>query len=195
MKSGKNVQTLKTVKNTAVFDDNHKAVMSAFKGFPDSIMPASVYEHIFVHSVVPVSAKGKTMWAIRFHYRCFNHFITPLKNKIQTELEKKLGVQVSLIAYGRTLPASFARLPENKGLKTRPFSRTMHAVHEAVLEQMIHPVELMSKQRIFSSNGDVRTKITLNKVDKLVMDMADRLPLIQALYQKLTGNNAVFCFN
>merc|ERR1719342_1464045 len=195
MKAVRNLQKLKTVKNTAIIDENHKSVMSAFKSLPESIMPASVLAHIFVHSVVPVTAKGKTMWGIRFHYKSYNHFIIPLKNKIQGELEKKLGVQVSLIAYGRTLPKTFARLPENRGMKTRPHSRTMAAVHEALLDQLIHPVELMSKQRIFSPNGDCKTKICLNKVDKLVMDMSERLPVIQALYQKLTGNNAIFCFN
>ncbi|CAI4218051.1 unnamed protein product [Parascedosporium putredinis] len=74
----------------------------------------------------------------------------------------------------------------------RPRSRTLTAVHDAILTDLVYPVEIVGKR--------IRTKEDGNKILKVVLDEKERggvdyrLDTYSQVYQKLTGRNVNFEF-
>ena len=86
--------------------------------------------------------------------------------KIQTrlvrELEKKFsGKHVVFIAQRRILPKPTRKL--NKQKQKRPRSRTLVAVHSAILDDLVYPAEIVGKRIRFRLDGTRLFKVHLDK--------------------------------
>merc|ERR1712141_22920 len=115
--------------------------------------------------------------------------------KIQTrlvrELEKKFnGKPVVFIAQRRILPKPNRK--SKKANKQKPRSRTLTAVHDAILEDLCFPAEIVGKR--------IRTKLDGSKMIKVHLDKSQqnnvehKLDTFTFVYKKLTGKDVTFEF-
>jgi small subunit ribosomal protein S7e len=124
--------------------------------------------------------------------RHISHHLPPLTNPISLtrELEKKFSDRhVVFIAQRRILPLPGRR---SRVQQKRPRNRTLTAVHDAILGDLVYPTEIVGKR--------VRTKEDGHKVIKVFLDAKDRAAVdykvdtFGEVYRKLTGKSVVFEF-
>ncbi|KAL6177858.1 hypothetical protein ACLB2K_049379 [Fragaria x ananassa] len=106
--------------------------------------------------------------------------------RLVRELEKKFsGKDVILIATRRIV-----RPPKKGSAAQRPRTRTLTAVHEAVLEDVVLPAEIVGKR--------IRYRLDGSKIMKVFLDPKERnnteykLESFSAVYRKLSGKDVVF---
>ncbi|XP_042416114.1 40S ribosomal protein S7 [Zingiber officinale] len=106
--------------------------------------------------------------------------------RLVRELEKKFsGKDVVLIATRRIL-----RPPKKGSAVVRPRSRTLTAVHDAILEDVVYPAEIVGKR--------VRYRLDGSKIIKIFLDPKERnnteykLTTFSGVYRKLCGKDVVF---
>ncbi|CAH1776176.1 unnamed protein product [Owenia fusiformis] len=119
-----------------------------------------------------------------------------LYQKIQTrlvrELEKKFsGKHVVFIAQRRILPKP-TRKTKSKSKQKRPRSRTLTAVHDAILEDLCYPAELVGKRIRIKLDGSRTIKAHLDKTQQT--NIEHKVDTFTAVYKKLTGKDVVFEF-
>merc|ERR1711945_69031 len=116
--------------------------------------------------------------------------------KIQTrlvrELEKKFsGKHVVFIAQRRILPKP-TRKTRAKNKQKRPRSRTLTAVHDAILEDLVFPAEIVGKRILVKLDGTKIIKVQLEKSQQTQVDY--KTDTFSAVYKKLTGKEVIFEF-
>ncbi|XP_010549922.1 PREDICTED: 40S ribosomal protein S7-3 [Tarenaya hassleriana] len=106
--------------------------------------------------------------------------------RLVRELEKKFsGKDVIVVATRRIL-----RPPKKGSAVQRPRTRTLTAVHEAMLEDVAYPAEIVGKRIRFRLDG--------SKIQKVFLDAKERnnteykLETMAGVYRKLTGKDVVF---
>merc|ERR1712226_914771 len=115
--------------------------------------------------------------------------------KIQTrlvrELEKKFsGKHVVFIAQRRILPKPTRKV--NKQKQKRPRSRTLVAVHSAILDDLVYPAEIVGKRIRFRLDGSRLFKVHLDKAQQT--NIEHKVDTYGAVYKKLTGKEVTFEF-
>lgn len=114
-----------------------------------------------------------------------------IQSRVLRELEKKLGAggerSVLLIAFRRILPK-----PARNSMALRPRSRTLTAVHEAWLDDLVYPTEIVGKRIRVKTDGSRVHKILLDPKDATTLE--GKAEVMAAVYRKLTGKNVVFDF-
>merc|ERR1711979_47176 len=115
--------------------------------------------------------------------------------KIQTrlvrELEKKFsGKHVVFIAQRRILPKPTRKV--NKQKQKRPRSRTLVAVHSAILDDLVFPAEIVGKRIRFRLDGTRLFKVHLDKNQQT--NIEHKTDTFSAVYKKLTGKEVTFEF-
>ena len=106
------------------------------------------------------------------------------------ELEKKFSDRhVLFIAQRRILP-----LPSRRARKTqkRPRSRTLTAVHDAILADLVRPTEIVGKRTRTKEDGHKIIKVFLDAKERASVDF--KIDTFAEVYKKLTGKNVVFEF-
>ncbi|KAH8153327.1 uncharacterized protein LAJ45_02914 [Morchella importuna] len=113
-----------------------------------------------------------------------------VQQRLTRELEKKFSDRhVLFIAQRRILP-----LPSRRSRVTqkRPRSRTLTAVHDAILADLVYPTEIVGKR--------IRTKEDGHKIIKVFLDAKERagvdykVDTFGEVYRKLTGKHVTFEF-
>merc|ERR1711883_30054 len=115
--------------------------------------------------------------------------------KIQTrlvrELEKKFsGKHVVFIAQRRILPKPTRKV--NKQKQKRPRSRTLVAIHSAILDDLVYPAEIVGKRIRFRLDGSRLFKVHLDKNQQT--NIEHKVDTYGAVYKKLTGKEVTFEF-
>jgi small subunit ribosomal protein S7e len=111
--------------------------------------------------------------------------------RLVRELEKKFsGRSVLLIAQRTILGKSYNRSAQKKG--PRPRSRTMTAVHAAVLEDLVYPTEIVGQRTRYKVDGKKILKVQLDNKDQA--NVEPRMETYSAVYSKLTNQHVIFTF-
>ncbi|KAG6506555.1 hypothetical protein ZIOFF_031879 [Zingiber officinale] len=106
--------------------------------------------------------------------------------RLVRELEKKFsGKDVVLIATRRIL-----KPPKKGSAVVRPRSRTLTAIHDAILEDVVFPAEIVRKWVRYRLDGSKIIKIFLDP--KELNNTEYKLETFSGVYHKLCGKDVVF---
>ena len=116
-------------------------------------------------------------------------------NKIQTrlvrELEKKFsGRHVIVVGQRTILGKNYARSAKSKG--PRPRSRTLTAVQDAILDDLVYPTEIVGKRTRCKLDGSKVLKVLLDPKDQV--NVETKLDTFSHVYKKLTNKEVIFEF-
>ncbi|OHS94202.1 40S ribosomal protein S7 [Tritrichomonas foetus] len=115
-------------------------------------------------------------------YRAAQGFLIP-------ELEKRLdGAQVVIVAKRRAFPKNPE--PKRRYKAIRPTGRTLRAVNEALLDDVVYPTAIVGKRVHYDLKGKQVTHVILDQHDRTRVE--ERLGGFAAAYNKLTGLQTVF---
>ncbi|KAG7880249.1 hypothetical protein KL905_002918 [Ogataea polymorpha] len=104
------------------------------------------------------------------------------------ELEKKFPDRhVVFLAERRILPKPGRT---SRVTQKRPRSRTLTAVHDKILEDLVFPTEIVGKRVRYLVGGNKIAKVLLDSKDSSDIDY--KLDTFQSIYQKLTGKQVTF---
>ncbi|XP_047625622.1 40S ribosomal protein S7-like [Phacochoerus africanus] len=108
------------------------------------------------------------------------------------ELEKKFsGKHVFFIAQRRILPKP-TRKSRTKNKQKRPRSRTLIAVHDAILEDLVFPSEIVGKRIRLKLDGSRLIKVHLDKAQQNYVE--HNAETFSGVYKKLRGKDINFEF-
>lgn len=108
--------------------------------------------------------------------------------RLTRELEKKFPDRhVVFLAERRILPKPARK---SQKLQKRPRSRTLTAVHDKILEDLVFPTEIVGKRVRYVVGGPKVQKVLLDSKDSSAVDY--KLESFSQLYHKLTGKEVVF---
>eukprot|EP01119_Soliformovum_irregulare_P003087 TRINITY_DN1338_c0_g1_i1.p1 TRINITY_DN1338_c0_g1~~TRINITY_DN1338_c0_g1_i1.p1 ORF type:complete len:197 (-),score=52.50 TRINITY_DN1338_c0_g1_i1:287-877(-) len=117
-------------------------------------------------------------------YRKFQYRLT-------RELEKKFaGRHVVFVAQRKILPAPSRN--NTKKSQKRPNNRSMTSVHEAILDDLVYPVEITGKRTRYRTDGSKYLKVHLDLKEK--QNIEYKVETFSSVYKALTGQKAVFEF-
>ncbi|XP_008793741.2 40S ribosomal protein S7-like [Phoenix dactylifera] len=141
---------------------------------------------LYINSAIQIDVAGnRKAVVIHVPYRLRKAF-RKIHVRLIRELEKKFsGKDVILIATRRIV-----RPPKKGSAVVRPRSRTLTHVHEAMLEDIVYPAEIVGKR--------IRYRLDGSKIIKIFLDPKERnnteykLESFAGVYRKLTGKNVVF---
>ncbi|KAI7905171.1 ribosomal protein S7e [Cokeromyces recurvatus] len=113
-----------------------------------------------------------------------------VQQKLTRELEKKFSDRHVIIVAQRRILAVPSRRTQSK--QPRPRSRTLTAVHNAILDDMVFPTEIVGKRLRQKVDGSKQLKVFLDAKDATSLEY--KLDTFSAVYKKLTGKAVVFEF-
>jgi len=128
---------------------------------------------------------GRKAIVISIPYRLLKAF-HKIQQRLVRELEKKFsGKDVVLVASRRVLPVP------TSGLRSgRSRSRTLTSVHEAILDDLVYPTEIVGKRQRFRLDGSKVLKVYLDPKERNSSEY--KLETFGGVYKKLTGKDVVF---
>ena len=141
---------------------------------------------LFINSAVQIDVTGnRKSIVIHVPYRIRKAF-RKIHVRLVRELEKKFsGKDVIVVATRRIV-----RPPKKGSAVVRPRSRTLTTVHDAILEDIVYPAEIVGKR--------VRYRLDGSKIVKIFLDPKERnnteykLETFSGVYRKLCGKDVVF---
>jgi len=112
--------------------------------------------------------------------------------RLVRELEKKFsGKHVVFIGERKILPKP-QRNTRNPLKQKRPRSRTLTAVYDAILEDLVFPAEIVGKRIRVKLDGSQLIKVHLDKNQQTTIE--HKVDTFTAVYKKLTGRDVTFEF-
>ncbi|KAF7845667.1 hypothetical protein BT93_L1349 [Corymbia citriodora subsp. variegata] len=117
-----------------------------------------------------------------------------IQQRLTRELEKKFSDRhVLFLAQRRILPRpKRSNRSRTSQTQKRPRSRTLTAVHDAILADVVYPVEIVGKRLRTKEDGSKTLKVVLDEKERGGVDY--RLDTYSQVYQKLTGRACAFEF-
>merc|ERR1719198_192931 len=114
-----------------------------------------------------------------------------IQSRIIRELEKKFSGKQVVIIGNRKIVQKESR-SNRKKRQSRPRSRTLTAVHEAILDDIVYPTEITGKRTRTRLDGSRVIKVILDKKDQA--NVETKVETFATVYKKLTGKDVVFQF-
>jgi small subunit ribosomal protein S7e len=133
-------------------------------------------------------AKGRKAIVLFIPFRQQKRF-GKIQKRLIAELEKKFTATHVVVAIQRTIMSeNMARWTNQK----RAHSRTLTAVYDAILNDIVAPTTIVGKRIRFKTDGTQLLKVYLDKKDQ--KDIEDKAATFAAVYKKLTARNVAFSF-
>merc|ERR1712139_448563 len=137
-------------------------------------------------------AGGKKAITITVPYRLLKAYH---KNQVQQrlvrELEKKFSGKHVVIVASRKIQQKTIRKAKGSAQR-RPRSRTLTAVHDAILEDLVYPAEIVGKRIRIRLDASKLIKVHLDKNQQT--NIEHKVDTFAAIYKRLTGKEVTFEF-
>ncbi|XP_072975609.1 small ribosomal subunit protein eS7-like [Typha angustifolia] len=148
----------------------------------------SELKDLYINSAVQMDvASNRKAVVVHVPYRLRKGF-RKIHVRLVRELEKKFsGKDVVIIATRRIL-----RPPKKGSAVVRPRSRTLTAVHDGILEDVVYPAEIVGKRIRYHLDGSKIIKIFLDPKERNNTEF--KLETFSGVYRKLCGKDVVFEF-
>ncbi|XP_071723739.1 small ribosomal subunit protein eS7z-like [Rutidosis leptorrhynchoides] len=146
----------------------------------------SELKDLFINSAAQIDIAGnRKAVVIHVPYRLRKAY-RKIHSRLVRELEKKFsGKDVILVASRRMV-----RPPKRGSAAQRPRTRTLTAVHEAILEDIVLPAEIVGKRTRYRLDGSKIMKVFLDPKERNNTEY--KLESFSAVYRKLSGKDVVF---
>merc|ERR1712224_450712 len=136
---------------------------------------------------IDVNPSGKAI-IIQVPYRQLKNFHT-IHHLLVGDLEKKIPGRDVVFVANRSMVCN-----TKMGLRKRgPRSHTLSSVQEAILNDVVFPMEIVGKRNRYNCNGTQTLKVYLDPMDKNTAKY--KLNTFASVYQSLTGKDAVFDYH
>jgi small subunit ribosomal protein S7e len=142
----------------------------------------NVLKFFFIESASDFEDSGNRALVITVNFRSMKH-VREIQDRVVKDLEKKFKKPVVLI-YKRTILPKYLKM---KGQQQRPRSRTLTAVHDAILEDLIYPVNIVGRRTRVKTDGKRQFRVLLDPKDRESIE--DKLDTITAIYKKICNKN------
>ncbi|PHU24592.1 40S ribosomal protein S7 [Capsicum chinense] len=148
----------------------------------------SELKDLYINSAAQIDVSGnRKAVVIHVPYRLRKAF-RKVHVRLVRELEKKFsGKDVIFIATRRIV-----RPPKRGSAAQRPRSRTLTSVHDAILEDLVVPAEIVGKRTRYRVDGSKIMKVYLDPKERNNTEY--KLETFSAVYRKLSGKDVVFEF-
>ncbi|KAK4350027.1 hypothetical protein RND71_029340 [Anisodus tanguticus] len=146
----------------------------------------SELKDLYINSAAQIDVSGnRKAVVIHVPYRLRKAF-RKAHVRLVRELEKKFsGKDVIFIATRRIV-----RPPKRGSAAQRPRSRTLTSVHDAILEDLVVPAEIVGKRTRYRVDGSKIMKVYLDPKERNSTEY--KLETFSAVYRKLSGKDVVF---
>jgi len=116
-----------------------------------------------------------------------------IHQRLIRELEKKFsGAHVAIIAKRRILKKPVRGKNRRPLGQKRPRSRTLTAVHDAILSDLVYPAEVVGRRTRVKLDGKQLMKVHLDKTQQT--NVEHKVDTFTAVYKHITGKDVVFEF-
>ena len=123
-------------------------------------------------------------------YKLFKAF-RAIQVRLTSELEKKFeGRPVVFIAQRTILGKNYKRAHKFNGV--RPNAFTLTSVHEAIIDDLVYPREIVGKHTHMSCTNGTYIKCFLSAQGQ--QEVEPKVEALSTIYRKLTSKNIVFEF-
>jgi len=170
-------------------DEEIATALISIETSQSSDIKAQVRDIVISGSKEVETSKAEKVVVVFFPYKSWKT-VKQIQGKLIRELEKKLKHKVILVANRTILDKNFKRKGLN--LKIRPRSRTLTSVHDAILQDIVGPTEIVGKRTRISQDGNKLIKIILDGKDKEQTE--ERLDAFSSVYRQLTAKQAAFLY-
>jgi len=170
-------------------DEEIATALISIETSQSSDIKAQVRDIVISGSKEVDTSKAEKVVVVFFPYKSWKT-VKQIQGKLIRELEKKLKHKVILVANRTILDKNFKRKGLN--LKIRPRSRTLTSVHDAILQDIVGPTEIVGKRTRISQDGNKLIKIILDAKDKEQTE--ERLDAFSSVYRQLTAKQAAFFY-
>lgn len=150
---------------------------------------ATDLKDLYIVAAKKVGSEEKESYVVFYPFRQRKKF-QKIQQRLQRELEKKFsGKHVTFVAQRTILSTNYSR--QRPGA-SRPRSRTLTAVHNALLEDIAHPNQIVGKRLRIRTDGSRLLKIYLDPKDH--KELEPKLKTFTSVYKSLTNKNVEFSF-
>jgi len=133
---------------------------------------------------------GKKAVIVHFPYKSWR-VVAKIHGKLLREVEKKLSKRHVLFTADRTMMnKNFKR----QGIAVRPRSRTLTSIHDAILDDIVAPLQIGGKRTKVTADAPKILKVVLDVKEKERDTVQEKLDTFSAAYLKLTNKPVVFAF-
>jgi len=115
-----------------------------------------------------------------------------IHNRLVRELEKKFNGKHFVVVANRRILAKPTRKSRSATGQKRPMSRTLTHVHEATLNDLVYPAEIVGKRTRVKLDGSKQIKVHLDKNQQTTVE--HKIETFASVYKKLTGKDVHFEF-
>merc|ERR1739848_802893 len=113
--------------------------------------------------------------------------------RLVRELENKFSGKHVVFIAARQIQPKPTRKSRSKNKQKRPRSRTLTAVHDALLEDLVFPAEIVGKRIRVKLDGSRLIKVHLDKSQQT--NVEHKIDTYSSVYKKLTGKEVNFEFH
>merc|ERR1712038_1745885 len=146
---------------------------------------------LFIRSAQEVEIKGGKKAIVVFVPVPRLKAFQKIQVRLVRELEKKFsGKHVVFIAQRKILAKPTRKA--NKLKQKRPRSRTLVSVHNALLDDLVYPAEIVGKRTRIRLDGSRLFKVHLDKTQQT--NIEHKTETFASVYKKLTGKEVTFEF-